>query len=156
MTNEEIRKQLLQSAGHNIPTAPAEKTPSTAGADSNTNRAEQESAHLPVPSLTAEEELDRFVAEQIASGEMVSPKEREAVHGKKSRQKSMVLALVLAILLGPFGLLYVSWKRAAVMLLVFIVGVSLIPKNGFVVLLLWLVAPILSIILLGVGKRQSR
>ena len=77
-----------------------------------------------------------------------------SVNAKAPREKSMLLALILAALFGPFGLLYVSWKRALLMLLLFILGVSLIPKNGFVVLLLWLVAPILSIILLGVGKRQ--
>lgn len=69
--------------------------------------------------------------------------------------KSMILALVLALLFGPIGVFYVSWKRALFMLLLFIVGVFLIPKNEFVVLLLWLVVPILSIIALGVGRRQD-
>ncbi len=76
--------------------------------------------------------------------------------GTKPKTKSTIIALVLAFFFGPFGLFYVSWKRALVLLLVFIVGVFLAPKNGFVVLLLWLVAPILSIIALGVGNRQSR
>jgi hypothetical protein len=39
------------------------------------------------------------------------------------------------------------------MLLLFIVGITLIPDNGFVTLLLGLVAPALSIIALGVGSR---
>jgi hypothetical protein len=71
------------------------------------------------------------------------------------RAKSIVVAIVLAVIFGPFGLFYLSWKRALVMLFVFILGVSLIPNNGFVALLLWLVAPALSIIALGVGPRQT-
>jgi hypothetical protein len=66
----------------------------------------------------------------------------------------MPLAIVLAVFFGPLGLFYVSWKRALAMFLVFIVGVSLIPQNGFVTLLLWLIAPALSIVALGTGSRQ--
>jgi len=72
---------------------------------------------------------------------------------KLPRNKSMLLALALAFFFGPFGLIYVSWKRALVMLLVFIVGISLIPDNGFVILLFWLVAPVASIFALGLGPR---
>ncbi|MBU3665184.1 MAG: hypothetical protein FGM15_04805 [Chthoniobacterales bacterium] len=74
---------------------------------------------------------------------------------KPSHVTSMPLAIVLAVLFGPFGLLYVSWKRALVMLVLFIVGVSLIPNNGFVTLLFWLVAPVVSIFALGAGSRQT-
>jgi hypothetical protein len=73
----------------------------------------------------------------------------------KERTKSMVIAIVLAVFFGPLGLFYVSWKRALIMLLVFIVGVSLIPNNGFVTLLLWLVAPVASIFVFGLGSKQS-
>lgn len=79
----------------------------------------------------------------------ISPEET-----RPTRVKSMPLAIVLAVLFGPFGLFYVSWKRALAMLLVFIVGVSMIPNNGFVTLLLWLVAPVVSIFALGIGPRQ--
>ena len=153
MSNEEIRNQLLQSAGLKASTVSAEKTASTIGADCNENRTADESALPVAPSLTAEEEYQRWADELLASGDHISPKEWQAKYGEK-RPKSMVIALALPFLFGPFGLVYVSWKRAAVMLLVFIIGVSLIPKNGFVVLLLWLVAPILNIIVLGVGKSQ--
>lgn len=74
---------------------------------------------------------------------------------KQPRNKAMMIAVVLAFFFGPLGVFYVSWKRALLLLLLFIVGVALIPKNGFVVLLLWLVVPILSIIALGVGRRQD-
>jgi hypothetical protein len=74
---------------------------------------------------------------------------------KPSRVKSILLAIVLAVLFGPFGLFYVSWKRALAMLLIFIVGISLIPNNGFVTLLLWLVAPVASIFVFGLGSKQS-
>lgn len=78
----------------------------------------------------------------------------KALASKPAKSKSMLLAIVLAVLFGPFGLFYVSWKRALAMLLIFIIGVSLIPNNGFVTLLLWLVAPVVSIFALGVGSRQ--
>lgn len=136
MTPEEIRKQMMGSAGMDVEQcidSPAANT--TRGAE-RIELSEEKPA-----SNTAKE-----------SSALVSPSTKDT---KPTRAKSMLLALVLAFFFGPFGLFYVSWKRALVMLLLFIVGVSLIPKNGFVVLLLWLVAPILSIIALGVGKRQT-
>lgn len=132
MTPEEIRKQMMGSAGLDIvcpPDSPA------ANATDLTKTAE-------VPEEEAAADPDNDPAPDVTRGK------------RQPREKSILLALVLALFFGPFGLFYVSWKRALAMLLIFIVGVSLIPKNGFVVLLLWLVAPILSIFLLGVGKRQ--
>lgn len=147
MTPEDIKKQLLQSAGLTEPAQPAEK---------HSSSAVESKAEIPAPTHTPrsertaptpEEELNRLVAEQIASGELISV-------GKKTCSKSMLLGIVLAVLFGPLGLFYVSWKRALAMLLLFIVGITLIPDNSFVTLLLWLVAPALSIIALGVGSRQ--
>jgi hypothetical protein len=143
MQPEEIRKQIMDSAW--LSEAPAIMS------SGDVNAVGLRAEATPVGSAGTH---DRFAEDQISSHEIPRPEEGEAVQTKKSRPKSIPLALVLALLFGPFGLLYVSLGRAAVMLLVFIVGVSLIPKNGFVVLLLWLVAPILSIILFGVGKRQ--
>lgn len=89
-----------------------------------------------------------------AQASVSNPQMPASININEPRRKSMPLAVVLAFIFGPFGLFYVSWKRALVMLLVFIVGVSLIPNNGFVTLLLWLVAPVASIFALGVGSRQ--
>jgi len=149
VTLEEIRKQMMGSAG--LYEASLSETHATKSS------ADTKTVELPavVTSVGPEDEQDHF-AEDHQSGtvEVANPQQSEVLRTKNARSKSMALAVVLALILGPFGLLYVPWKRAAVMLLVFVVGVSLIPKNGFVVLLLWLVTPILSIILLGVGKRQ--
>jgi len=70
-------------------------------------------------------------------------------HGKKS----FWLAFVLALLLGPFGLLYVSWKRALVMLLIALIGTLLFPHNGAVIVTLWLVAPASSVVAFGLRPR---
>jgi len=149
MTPEEIRKQMMGSAG--LSEAASSKNRATK------SNADGKTAELPaeVASASPGNEQDHFAEDhQSTLVEVANPQQSEVLRTKNACSKSMALAVVLALLFGPFGLLYVSWKRAAVMVLVFIVGVSLIPKNGFVVLLLWLVAPILSIILLGVGKRQ--
>ena len=105
-------------------------------------------------STNPEGEQDHFAENLIASDETPRQEGSDALQTTKSRSKSIALAVVLAFLFGPFGLVYVSWKRAAVTLLLFIIGVSLIPNNGFVVLFLWLVVPISSLIAFGVGKRQ--
>lgn len=68
---------------------------------------------------------------------------------KRRRRKSFWLAFVLALLLGPFGLLYVSWKRALVMLLIALIGTLLFPQNGVVIVTLWLVAPAWSVVAFG-------
>jgi hypothetical protein len=68
---------------------------------------------------------------------------------KRRRRKSFWLAFVLALLLGPFGLLYVSWKRALVMLLIALLGTLMFPHNGAVIVTLWLVAPACSVVAFG-------
>jgi|688.fasta_scaffold1765503_1 hypothetical protein len=68
---------------------------------------------------------------------------------KRRPRKSFWLAFVLALLLGPFGLLYVSWKRALVMLLIALIGTLLFPHNGAVVVTLWLCAPACSVAAFG-------
>ncbi len=101
-------------------------------------------------------EIEAAIAGKPLSSGAAQPQHQAPKAGaqKQAKSKSMLLAIVLAVFFGPFGLFYVSWKRALVMLLLFIVGVSLIPNNGFVTLLLWLVAPVVSIFALGVGSRQ--
>lgn len=107
----------------------------------------------PAGTLELSEE-ERSANPDQQSSTAASPSPARPRDQSQPRGKSMLLALVLAFFFGPFGLLYVSWKRTLFLFLTFIVGVALIPNNGFVVLLLWMVVPILSIILLGVGKRQ--
>lgn len=66
------------------------------------------------------------------------------------RRKSFRLAFVLALLLGPLGLFYVSWKRALVILLIALIGTLLFPQNGAIIVTLWLVAPASSVVAFGV------
>jgi hypothetical protein len=102
-------------------------------------------------------EIEAAIAGKPLSSGAAQPQDQAPKAGaqKQAKSKSMLLAIVLAVFFGPFGLFYVSWKRALAMLLIFIVGVSLIPNNGFVTLLLWLVAPVASIFVFGLGPRQS-
>ena len=113
----------------------------------------REKGYEPAGHLAVEIEAE-IQGKPLAKASASEPQEPASVNAKPHRKQSMLLAVALAFFFGPLGVFYVSWKRALLLLLLFIVGVSLIPKNGFVVLLLWLVVPILSIILLGVGKRQ--
>ena len=68
---------------------------------------------------------------------------------KRQRGTSFWLAFALALLCGSFGLLYVSWKRALVMLLIALLGTLLFPQNGAVIVTLWLVAPACSVVAFG-------
>jgi hypothetical protein len=67
----------------------------------------------------------------------------------RRRGKSFWLAFALALLLGPFGLLYVSWKRTLVMILIALIGTLLFPHNGAVMVTLWLVVPACSVVAFG-------
>jgi len=69
---------------------------------------------------------------------------------RRWRRKSFWPAFTLALLLGPFGLLYVSCKRAVVMLLIALIGTLMFPHNGAVIVTLWLVAPACSVVACGV------
>lgn len=148
MSSDKIRQQIMDSAG--LREAPATQTSAT----KNSSNAKAVESLAEVTSTSPEDHKVHFAENLIASDEAPRREGSDVPWMKKSRPKSMVLAVVLVLLFGPFGLFYVSWKRALLLLLLFIVGVSLIPKNRFVVLLLWLVVPILSILLLGVGQRQ--
>jgi hypothetical protein len=67
------------------------------------------------------------------------------------KRKSFWLAFWLALLFGPLGLLYVSWQRFSVMLLLFLAAFFFIPgeTNAPIKICLWLVAPAATVIALG-------
>ena len=67
------------------------------------------------------------------------------------RRKSFWLAFWLALFFGPLGLLYVSWQRCSVMLLLFLVSFFFFPGEAGapVTLCLWLIAPAATVIALG-------
>ena len=71
------------------------------------------------------------------------------------KRKSFWLAFWLALLFGPLGLLYVSWQRCLVMLLLFFAAFFFIPGEAGVpmTLCLWLVAPAATVIALGTRPR---
>jgi hypothetical protein len=66
-------------------------------------------------------------------------------------RKSFWLAFWLALLLGPLGLLYVSWQRCSIMLLLFLAAFFFIPgeTGAPITICLWLVAPAATVIALG-------
>jgi hypothetical protein len=57
----------------------------------------------------------------------------------------------LALFFGPLGLLYVSWQRCLVMLLLFLAAFFFIPgeTGAPIAICLWLVAPAATVIALG-------
>jgi len=67
--------------------------------------------------------------------------------------KSMVSALIWVVIFGPFGLLYVSFMRTAVFTLIFLVGAVFAHGNLLGLLAVWMLAPVASILLFGVGRR---
>jgi hypothetical protein len=72
----------------------------------------------------------------------------------RPRRKSVYVAFFLALLFGPLGLLYLSWKRAVVLLLLFVVGVCFFPDEALVVVGLWLILPAASVLAMSVMPRR--
>jgi hypothetical protein len=70
-------------------------------------------------------------------------------------RKSFWLAFWLALLFGPIGLLYVSWQRCSIMLLLFLAAFFFIPgeTGAPITICLWLVAPAATVI--GLGTRPT-
>ena len=66
-------------------------------------------------------------------------------------RKSFWLAFWLALLFGPIGLIYVSWQRCSVMLMLLLAAFFLIPgeTGAAVTLCLWLVAPAATVLAIG-------
>jgi hypothetical protein len=75
---------------------------------------------------------------------------------QRPRKKSVYLAFFLALLFGPLGLLYLSWKRALVMLLLFLLGISFFPGEALVVVGLWLILPASSVLASSMAPRRAR
>ena len=74
------------------------------------------------------------------------------------RRKSFWLAFWLALFFGPLGLLYISWQRCLIMLLLFLAAFFLIPREtgAPIMICLWLVAPAASVIAFGTRPRRVR
>ena len=89
--------------------------------------------------------MDQFVAE-------------ETRRSAGPRRKSFWLAFWLALFFGPLGLLYVSWQRCLVMLLLFLAAFFFIPgeTGAPLTICLWLVAPAASVIAFGTRPRRLR
>lgn len=73
---------------------------------------------------------------------------------KSRRKKSTYAAFFSALAFGPLGLLYVSWQRAVIMFLLFLLGVLLFPDEAIVVVGLWLIAPASSVLAMSVVPRR--
>ena len=75
---------------------------------------------------------------------------------KNRRSKSTYVAFFLALLFGPLGLLYLSWKRAVVLLLLFVLGVCFFPDEALVVVGLWLILPASSVLAISMVPRRRK
>lgn len=80
----------------------------------------------------------------------------DIMNPKRPRKKSLYLAFLLTLLFGPLGLLYLSWKRAAVSLLLFVVGVYFFPGEALVVVGLWLILPASSVLAISMAPRGRK
>lgn len=82
--------------------------------------------------------------------------EKEGSAGRT--RKSFWLAFWLALFFGPLGLLYVSWQRCLIMLLLFLAAFFFIPgeTGAPITICLWLVAPAATVIALGTRPRRLR
>ncbi len=85
-------------------------------------------------------------------GESIGPGEVEE-QTESSNSKSMGTALLLALLFGPIGLLYISFGRALFFLTLFVLAWIFGLLHFVLGLTLWTLAPIASILLFGAGKR---
>jgi hypothetical protein len=69
----------------------------------------------------------------------------------QSFNKNYWIAIALAVVFGPFGLLYISWKRALVVLAIWIVAVALFHNP----IMFWIVLSAGSVVLMGTGSRND-
>jgi hypothetical protein len=64
-------------------------------------------------------------------------------------RKNPWLAIVLTLIFGPFGLLYVSWLSAAVLAVVYYLFKAILPWETFVNVVFWYSIPTLLAFVLG-------
>lgn len=81
------------------------------------------------------------------------PEEPTPAAEAETTSKSMVSALLWVAIFGPFGLLYFSFVRAVVFTLIFLVGAVFAHGNLLGLLAVWMLAPMASIVLFGLGRR---
>jgi hypothetical protein len=74
---------------------------------------------------------------------------------KRARKKSTYVAFLLALLFGPLGFIYLSYRRALLILLLFLVGLFFFPSNALVVVGLWLILPASSVLAMSVAPRRA-
>jgi hypothetical protein len=82
-----------------------------------------------------------------------APEEPAQMQEAQPTSKSMASALIWVMIFGPFGLLYVSFARAVVFTLIFLVGAVFAYGNLLGLLAVWMLAPMASILLFGLGRR---
>lgn len=82
---------------------------------------------------------------------------RDELWGKTHRpaEKSLPIAIALSLLLGPLGLIYIDWGRAALILALCLASLFVF-KVPLLAIVLWFVLPIASIAMLGTQRRSFK
>ena len=127
-------------------TSPEVSIESQAPAPRPKERAKRKSKKSPQTTPISAPEASEERAESVGPGEA----EEQA---ESSNAKSMGTALLLALLFGPIGLLYISFGRALFFLTLFVLAWLFGLLHFALGLTLWTLAPIASILLFGVGRR---
>lgn len=82
---------------------------------------------------------------------------RDELWGKPNRStpKSLVLAMVLAFLLGPIGLFYLDAPRALFAMAAFLLAI-LVLNSTVVAFACWFLLPVVLVLMLGTNKRSFK
>ena len=87
----------------------------------------------------------------INKASYLSSKSKMVKTAEQSNKKNYWIAMALAVVFGPFGLFYVSWKRALAVLAIWVAAVALFHNP----ILFWLVLSAGSIVLMGIGTPKD-
>ncbi len=97
--------------------------------------------------LNQDNDLPEEASEEEAGPELPTPAKKV----EQSNKKNYWIAIALAVVFGPFGLLYISWKRALVVLAIWIVVVALFHNP----ILFWIVLSAGSVVLIGTSSGKD-
>jgi hypothetical protein len=132
MSSDEIRKQILG-------------TPSAAPQESQTKKQSSTSDSLPSGevSRTPSQNPSKPTRKTDVSSAANSENKANPVF------KRLAIAIALALVFGPVGLIYISWKRSGLLTLIFLVFWTWQPQLFFV---WWSGFSVAAVVLFGVGQ----
>jgi hypothetical protein len=118
------------------------------GADWSRDAEAEAEEEAEMQDLNEELNQDNDLLEDASEEEACPQLPTQAKKVVQSNKKSYWIAIALAVVFGPFGLLYISWKRALVVLAIWIVAVALFHNP----ILFWIVLSAGSVVLMGTGS----